>query len=175
MCLKLNMYLRALLNLARRHHDCVRHKVSETDCILDPLHIVYNSQSKTTKTRGAEPFWVSGPMAGGNYILSTFSTAGTSQFPVDSILVKAGARQEMDSNRHSKKGSCVQVLPGLTLRCKQATYQLMLSSSSELPGAAPPAHRDKARNCLLLDMAGSSSVQREVFVSHCQTLYSTLF
>lgn len=64
MCLKLNMYLRALLNLARSHHDCVSGKISKTDHFLDPVHILYSSQSETSKIRGSEPFGVDRPMAG---------------------------------------------------------------------------------------------------------------
>jgi len=54
----------ALLNLARRHHDCESGKISQTDCLLDPVPVVYGSQGKTSKMRGSEPFGVDRPMAG---------------------------------------------------------------------------------------------------------------
>lgn len=44
MCLKLNIYFSASLNLAGRHHGCVSGKVSEAGCLLDMVEVVYRSQ-----------------------------------------------------------------------------------------------------------------------------------
>ena len=73
MCLKLNTYLRASLNLARRHHDCVSDKISKTDCLLDPVHIVYSTVRQVKSEDLSHLGWIDPWQE--EIIPSTFSTA----------------------------------------------------------------------------------------------------
>lgn len=70
MCLKLNIC--ASLNLSRGHYNCVSGKVSQTDCLQDPVHALCHSWNKTRNTRGSEPLGVDRPVAVRDYTFYLF-------------------------------------------------------------------------------------------------------